>query len=589
MEQIHRSEYLTQWLNLTESDRIIEASDTARLSNVIAEIEDAMRDLVQGDRIIVIGNNRIGVSKWIERNSEYAGHIVQARKTPDDDIGVSISEMRNELAKLDVEVKWFYPYPNNTVLKDIYTDTYMPKVGFNFGNTPDYDHERIQLMDQTDATDVLLEAGLMNEFFDSFMIVISRELSEEVKNLEYIHLSQNRNPEFCTRTEIYNDGNRTVFKRPLSDRATVFVKNIYNNEQVLSARYQNSNISFNKAYQSDRGGIELEYIEGETLSEYLDSLLEMGKIDSCIKSIREFFEDFFDNKAKDCFTKSEQFESIFGDVAEAEWHGMDHLDVDCIFDNVFYNASNDRYTVMDYEWTFDFEMPIEFIKYRCIHYYLSYRKMREELLGEQIWDVFGINGEQRELFADMERSFQNYVYSEERRNQVSAGEKDNWLLNDVFRKFKLYKTNSERVYDRKEVIRPLINSVGSALNESVVLESTRYKDEMYYVLEFDVPEGVREVKFCPSKMSGILNISKITNDEGHSLKFKAHNVERIKNHKYLCAREGAYVTIGTRNSKRVVIRYRFDLLISENEFLDVPPMDLEKLEQAQIKITLNSK
>jgi hypothetical protein len=215
--------------------------------------------------------------------------------------------------------------------------------------------------------------------------------------------------------------------------------------------------------------------------------------------------------------------------------------------------------------------------------------MREELLGEQIWDVFGISGEQRELFADMERSFQNYVYSEERRNQVSAGEKDNWLLNDVFGKFKLYKTNSERVCDRKEVIRPLINSVGSALNESVVLESTRYKDEMYYVLEFDVPEGVREVQFCPSKMSGILNISKITNDEGHSLKFKAHNVERIKNHKYLCAREGAYVTIGTRNSKRVVIRYRFDLLISENEFLDVPPMELEELEQAQIKITLNSK
>ena len=54
----------------------------------------------------------------------------------------------------------------------------------------------------------------------------------------------------------------------------------------------------------------------------------------------------------------------------------DVTNIDMICDNVVMTRP---YTLLDYEWTFEFPVPCEFVLYRIIHYYIQTHKVREVL------------------------------------------------------------------------------------------------------------------------------------------------------------------------------------------------------------------
>lgn len=51
----------------------------------------------------------------------------------------------------------------------------------------------------------------------------------------------------------------------------------------------------------------------------------------------------------------------------------------------------DRQVVIDYEWTFDFPVPADFILYRMIHYYLESDGKRRVLKDRDFYGKAGIN------------------------------------------------------------------------------------------------------------------------------------------------------------------------------------------------------
>ncbi|MEE8886450.1 MAG: hypothetical protein SOI56_07805 [Eubacteriales bacterium] len=68
----------------------------------------------------------------------------------------------------------------------------------------------------------------------------------------------------------------------------------------------------------------------------------------------------------------------------------------------------DKWDVIDYEWTFDFPIPVKFVMYRALFYYAHYRPGRESFVSG-LYEKYGIDAETKEVFRLMEDSFQRWI------------------------------------------------------------------------------------------------------------------------------------------------------------------------------------
>lgn len=102
------------------------------------------------------------------------------------------------------------------------------------------------------------------------------------------------------------------------------------------------------------------------------------------------------------------FRRVFGEVFfERPQPCRKISDVDMIFSNAV--AVGDGYELIDYEWTFDFPVPLRFLQYRCLYYYILGNSKRDELVHQNLYECFGITEMEREMFAQMEHRFQAYI------------------------------------------------------------------------------------------------------------------------------------------------------------------------------------
>lgn len=67
-------------------------------------------------------------------------------------------------------VQFAYPYPDYKLPTTIYTDEFLPKKGELTNNARNFDADRMVLFDETKAWDTLIEAGLFQEFSNSFFV-----------------------------------------------------------------------------------------------------------------------------------------------------------------------------------------------------------------------------------------------------------------------------------------------------------------------------------------------------------------------------------------------------------------------------------
>lgn len=90
---------------------------------------------------------------------------------------------------------------------------------------------------------------------------------------------------------------------------------------------------------------------------------------------------------------SEGFGQIFGKSAGVNIKDAECVapaNIDAIFEN-FIIIDHERYINIDYEWTFDFPVPIDFIKYRTLLYFSQIIEVRCKMLSirtifKKIWN-----------------------------------------------------------------------------------------------------------------------------------------------------------------------------------------------------------
>ncbi|MDO4338125.1 MAG: hypothetical protein Q4C91_08580 [Eubacteriales bacterium] len=222
--------------------------------------------------------------------------------------------------------------------------------------------------------------------------------------------SNERSRSFAVRTDILkeNDG-RFVRKTALYPEGRAHVENLYRWYQELGRIYEAAPFVCNRC-EKEEGSVRLEYLEGETLEEALDGLLEKGMKDLAAQRLREYLRKIELVYSRAAFTVTEEFQKVFGKVTEEELPGdltcAPVTNIDMVCQNLVFTEVP---TVLDYEWTFAFPVPCRYVLYRVIHYYVDTHSVRAVLKEVDFYREFGITEKERAVYERMEECFQKYI------------------------------------------------------------------------------------------------------------------------------------------------------------------------------------
>lgn len=462
-------------------------------------------------KIVLAIENRMGLKYWAGCTEDHFGTLFEGLEGYPTSSGVK-TFTKKEFGKIlkeagDLKASWYYPFPDYKLPMTIYSDRRLPAKGELNRVETNYDRLRLQLFQESPVYDTLLDNDLYPQFANSFLLLIGKD--EITPETDYVKFSNERDAAFALRTDICHEKNQKyVRKLPADERAAAHVNNIENIYRELMTLYGKEGLELNHC-TSDGDGVRLEFIQGMTLEEYLDKLLEEGRVKELEEKFFVYLKKIKNIHNTENFHKTPEFIKVFGDVELQEGlrcSGMSNIDL--VPANILIGQS--RESVIDYEWTFRFPVPAGFILYRVIHYYLESDGKRRMLKDLDFYGKAGITEKEQQIYAQMERNFQTYMQGSHipllaMYEEVSPGKVDVLSYYE-----QLHIAGAERklqvFYDR-----------GSDFQEkdSAVYPMGRQGVEM----EISVPEGVRRLRLDPGEAAGGLIIRELRFEDGTEPEF----------------------------------------------------------------------
>lgn len=226
----------------------------------------------------------------------------------------------------------------------------------------------------------------------------------------YIKYNQNRNDRFCICTEILKkSGDLIVLKSSASAESKNFLDQILCNYEKLNK----SNFSIKPVGVKNNGenSIVFDYMQGETLESLLLKSLRANNPDEFIKLLNEYKHAVLDN-AMIMHTVNADFIDIFGEHKdEIAQESLRAGIFDLNFDNIIRSRDKSDLRLIDYEWMFDFPMPVKYIFFRALvnfyaKFFMNYPNRLLPL--NKAYELFGINDEEKNRFKFYDLNFIKY-------------------------------------------------------------------------------------------------------------------------------------------------------------------------------------
>lgn len=404
-------------------------------------LERIGKHLAPGGQIVIAIENQFGLKYFAGCKEDHTGSFFEGIEGYTNTTGVkTFSKKRLEeiIANVGFLSEFYYPYPDYKLPHTIYSDAHLPKEGDLTTNVRNYDADRVIAFDESKAFDQIIREGMFPHYSNSFLVLASPEKIEQREKTIYSKYSSERKDEFSIRTYITEtpQGERHVYKAALTPKANVHITDMSNRYETFRTCYAHSKLEPNRCTAllrdnetaliagkptTARARIELEYLEGIDFEKYLDRLQERREYGEMLKWIRQYGEEVLKTACQLPFTKSSKFEKIFGKCElQAGGAAANPCNFDLIFSNIVLKSPDEEHMilyVLDYEWIFDFLIPIKFIIYRAFFYYLDQKKtlaFREYLEKEKIdlYEEFDISEEEKDIFMQMEHEFQLYIIGE---------------------------------------------------------------------------------------------------------------------------------------------------------------------------------
>ena len=410
-----------------------------------------------------------------------------------------------------LKASWYYPFPDYKLPMTVFSDRRLPLKGEMNRMETNYDRLRLQLFQESPVYDSLLENDLFPEFSNSFLLLIGKE--ESSPQTVYVKFSNERDRKFALRTEIHESGKyaRFVRKVPETEEAKHHVRNLENIERELNSLYEKEGMELNYC-KLEKDGARLEYLEGTTLEERLDSLLEKGEPEKLEELLFFYLNKIRNIHSRNIFQKTPEFVKVFGDAEPGEelrCGGISNIDI--VPANIL--IQQDRVVILDYEWTFRFPVPCNFILYRMIHYYLESDGKRRILKERNFYEKAGISEKEQEIYAGMEKHFQAYIEGSHvpllsLYDEVSPGKIE---VLPIYEKMRIAcaERRLQVFYDR-----------GRDFREED--SESRPMGKQGLAAEIEIPEGVRRIRLDPGEGAGGLAVRKLCYENGEKAAFTSN-------------------------------------------------------------------
>ena len=439
--------------------------------------EKIKKHLKPKGHLILAVDNRYGLTYFAGSKERLTGKYFEGLEGYGHSEGVCTFSKEGVLARVKeagfASAKTYYPYPNYRYMTALYTDAHLPSPGELGKNLCNYEEERAVLFDEAAVFDGLIREGKFQEFSNSYLFDLTMEEQEREEELLFLKYSVERDEKYRIRTEIVRkaDGTKIVRKVPYTDAARAHVEKIKHWETVLNEQYNPVGVAVNKCTLTEKGA-EFEFLKGVTLEDVLDEYLDKDDLTGFIEEIRNY---------------KNKLEQLINQGAN---------NIDLIFPNII--LIDGKWHVIDYEWTFEAEVPLKFILHRAIILYFEQRK-HLSLRCEDVYRMLGITEAEAEQFLEMEHQLQLHLLGN---TKTMAALQHEYAGKVIDMKELLYRAHQSEM--------KIYQDFGQGFSEenSYVLEA---KDDFYGRRRFTlaVPQGVSALRLDPCEEPCQITVNRI--------------------------------------------------------------------------------
>lgn len=226
-----------------------------------------------------------------------------------------------------------------------------------------------------------------------------------MKKVLYTKFSRERSEQFRIATAISEEnGIRRVTKTALSPAASGHVGQMAENYPKLEKMYQYPKLRICPCSRVDETTVEFPYVEGKSLDLLLTEHVEQGDYESVKQDVRLLYDILTSVKGLEEFKVTKEFERMFGKTALPEGQkasGISNLDM--LFANILVG---DALYLVDYEWVFDFPIPVSYLFARSLMLHAMLQTLKKEQL-EELYAIGGVKVEEIPVYYQMKFSFRS--------------------------------------------------------------------------------------------------------------------------------------------------------------------------------------
>lgn len=334
-----------------------------RGSDPYVEFLCILKNLLKPDGVILLAiENRIGLKYFAGSKEDYLGTLFSGLSGYEENSTIRTfthGELENKVKKAGLCIQRdYYPFPDYKFPMEIFTRDTINSMYPSEGSR-DYhlDSDWWNLFNRESMQRTLVDENVAECFANSFLLEIGSNGESHTKNISYVKISDNRRRNKCICT-IIDQINQRVQKKALYPESREHVSN------MLRHQGQHGEFSFIPGRENE-GGIEFPLLKGDSLHTQLLQMDHNQKYEEFESVVLQICDKIVRSEPDCEDIDHAAFIRTFGEYPEkGDFHWKKNLNIDIITENIF--EYKGVLSVIDYEWCFDFAIPVEYVLWRIV-------------------------------------------------------------------------------------------------------------------------------------------------------------------------------------------------------------------------------
>lgn len=264
-------------------------------------------------------------------------------------------------------LEWYYPLPDYKLPQQIFSDDMLPRDPDLIWNLFPKGSRGKNMMSEKRLAKTLTDAGLFGEFANSFLVIARAEdIPRQSKCVCFIGANMERKSKYRINKKIYRNGRETRFiMSPNNDEGIEFLHEIVKRE-TLAKKYFGKEAEVVTAKLKDNSLV-YPYISFPTMHELLAQEIKNDDFGFGRNWIDKYIQFLLKLPSKKCIPEEFMRElGISSATIPNPVHCLNCGIVDCVPHNIMIDLKNNRYYIIDNEFTYDFPIPTDFLIWRGI-------------------------------------------------------------------------------------------------------------------------------------------------------------------------------------------------------------------------------